>query len=327
MDGISCSSVAGGFFTIVFEVNVIDLVVQDMPCGDKKFSGDDHNDFHPVFLSYLCLMIGEPAEEAVPGPVGRPCAFDDGFLRKAFPWVMRLDFIFLDSSFLGFSPLQEARWLAVSNLLMSVPISAINDVAALSFDSRYGLQPSQLVGEIPFAYLRHLLLALLLVPFGKVEFLTQLSHDIRLSLRYDTRQSRQNVIPAVMDASVDFPDQLVRVCNALGYSADDIPVALAVHIGDTVAQADVAALHHGIQFGQLADYLLVEIEDAAVVLAELLYDIWRDKTAVRQLLHRAFRYPLRILHVALTAGKLPDEIRIDQTQPEMGRQHTPVGIQ
>ncbi len=82
MDGISCSSVAGGFLTIVFEVNVIDLVVQDMPCGDKKFSGDGHNDFHHVFLSYLCLMIGEPAEEAVPGPAGRPCAFDDGFPQE-----------------------------------------------------------------------------------------------------------------------------------------------------------------------------------------------------------------------------------------------------
>ena len=47
---------------------------------------------------------------------------------------MLLDLIFLlDSSFLGFRPLHEARWLAVSNLFMSVPISAINDVAARSF--------------------------------------------------------------------------------------------------------------------------------------------------------------------------------------------------
>ena len=47
---------------------------------------------------------------------------------------MLLDLIFLlDSSFLGFRPLHEARWLSVSNLFMSVPISAINDVAARSF--------------------------------------------------------------------------------------------------------------------------------------------------------------------------------------------------
>ena len=47
---------------------------------------------------------------------------------------MRRDLNFLlDSSFLGLSPLQAERWLAVSNLLMSVPISAINDVAVRSF--------------------------------------------------------------------------------------------------------------------------------------------------------------------------------------------------
>ena len=47
---------------------------------------------------------------------------------------MRRDLIVLfDWSLRGFSPLQEARWLAVSKWLMSVPISAINDVAALIF--------------------------------------------------------------------------------------------------------------------------------------------------------------------------------------------------
>lgn len=47
---------------------------------------------------------------------------------------MRRDLIVLfDWSLRGFSPLQEARWLAVSKWLMSVPISAINDVVALIF--------------------------------------------------------------------------------------------------------------------------------------------------------------------------------------------------
>lgn len=53
--------------------------------------------------------------------------------RYTLPWVILRDLIFLlDSSFLGLSPLHEVRWFAVSNLLISVPISAINDVAARS---------------------------------------------------------------------------------------------------------------------------------------------------------------------------------------------------
>jgi len=35
IEGISWSSVVGGFFTIKFEVNIICLVMQDMPYGHK----------------------------------------------------------------------------------------------------------------------------------------------------------------------------------------------------------------------------------------------------------------------------------------------------
>ena len=47
---------------------------------------------------------------------------------------MLLDLILLlDSSSLGLRPFHEAKWFAVSNLFMSVPISAVNDVTARSF--------------------------------------------------------------------------------------------------------------------------------------------------------------------------------------------------
>lgn len=47
---------------------------------------------------------------------------------------MRRDLIvLLDWSLRGLNPVHEERWLAVSKWLMSVPISAINDVAALIF--------------------------------------------------------------------------------------------------------------------------------------------------------------------------------------------------
>ena len=56
--------------------------------------------------------------------------------RYTFSWVMLRDLIFLlDSSFLGFRPLHDERWAAVSSLSMSVPISTINDVAERSFIS------------------------------------------------------------------------------------------------------------------------------------------------------------------------------------------------
>lgn len=62
---------------------------------------------------------------------------------------MLRDLIFLlDSSFLGFRPLHDERWAAVSSLSMSVPISTINDVAERSFIFGNGLQPFQLFGKL-----------------------------------------------------------------------------------------------------------------------------------------------------------------------------------
>lgn len=132
MEGISWSSVVGGLFTISFEVNVVDLVMQHVPYGHKQFSCHCDNHLHLVLSSHNGPVIGDSAEEAILRPAAQ-AHWMMLTLRYLLPWVVLRDLIFLlDSSFLGRRPLQEARWFAVSNLLMSVPISAINDVAARS---------------------------------------------------------------------------------------------------------------------------------------------------------------------------------------------------
>lgn len=100
-------------------------------------------------------------------------------------------------------------------------------------------------------------------------------------------------------------------------------VAFAVNIGNVVAQTYVAALQHGIKFGQLSYNLLVEVEYTAVVLTQLLDCLRRYAAAAYELLHRTLGNPLRILHVTLATRELLDEIRIGKIQFEVWRQHTP----
>ena len=102
-----------------------------------------------------------------------------------------------------------------------------------------------------------------------------------------------------------------------------ILVTLGVRIRHVVAQSDVTALHHTVELGQLAHNLRVKVEDAAVVLTQLLNTLWWYETAAYQVLQRTLRYPLGILHVALAARQLLDEVGIDKLQMEMRLKHTP----
>ena len=98
-----------------------------------------------------------------------------------------------------------------------------------------------------------------------------------------TPVSDANIVSsAVMfnNATVDFIYQNLRVCHALGYFPHHVLVALAVHVGHIVAQADIATLHHGIKFGQFANDFLVKVENAPVVLSKLLYVLRRHEAAV-----------------------------------------------
>ena len=106
-------------------------------------------------------------------------------------------------------------------------------------------------------------------------------------------------------------DEFLRGGHALAQLIHYVLVALRVGIRYVVAKPDVAALQHGIELRQLAYYLCVKVEDAAVVLPQLLDALRRHETAPNQVLQRTLRYPLGILHVALAAGQLLDEIGID----------------
>ena len=51
--------------------------MQHMPNGDKHLSCHSHQDLHLVLFSDLCLMVGEPTEEAVFLSAGCPCTLYD----------------------------------------------------------------------------------------------------------------------------------------------------------------------------------------------------------------------------------------------------------
>lgn len=95
MEGISWSSVVGGLVTIWIEVNVIDLVIQDMPYDHKQFSGYGYKHLHLVLSSYNSLMVGEPAEETVFRSTGSPCTLYDVHPQVvvAMGNLARLDFL------------------------------------------------------------------------------------------------------------------------------------------------------------------------------------------------------------------------------------------
>ena len=123
---------------------------------------------------------------------------------------------------------------------------------------------------------------------------------------------------SVDDATMYLLDELLRVGDSLTEFSHHILVALGVRVRHVVAKTDVAALHHAVEFRELAYNLRIKIEDTAVVLAQLLNTLGRNETAAHQILQCTLRYPLGILHVALAAGKLLDEIGIDKLQVEMG---------
>ncbi len=138
--------------------------------------------------------------------------------RYTFPWVMLRDLIFLlDSSFLGFRPLHDERWAAVSSLSMSVPISTINDVAERSFIFGNGLQPLQLFGKLLSANLEPFFPALFPVLLRQIRFFTQLCYHVCLGRADHAFERGEDDVFAVVadDAPVYELHQLFRVGDLL----------------------------------------------------------------------------------------------------------------
>ena len=162
---------------------------------------------------------------------------------------------------------------------------------------------------------------------GECYLLPELAHRVLLRFRDHSLQRRQDGLTSVLvhDAPVDFPDEFLRVGYAIAQIIHHVLVALRVGVRHIVAQADVAALHDTVELGQLTHNLRVEVEDAAVVLTQLLDAFGRHEAAAHQLLQRTLRYPLRILHVALATWQLLDEVGIHKLQLEVRLKNTPDG--
>ena len=187
---------------------------------------------------------------------------------------MLRDLIFLlDSSFLGFRPLHDERWLAVSDLSTSIPISAINDVAERSFIPGMVLQPFQRFRKLLLANLKHPGLALFLVLLCQVHLFTQpFYHVYPVRADYTFERGRNDVSAVVADDAPMYElHQLFRVGNSFWKTFHHGLVAFAANIGHVIAQTYVAVLQHGIRFGKLPHNLLIEVKDATVVLTQLLY--------------------------------------------------------
>lgn len=126
------SSVLGGCFDSVVEVLVRNVFSENVPCADEYLTRDGYLYFHLILLADLCLVIGKTVEETILDSLAPHEHWMMVRRRYRLPCVTRRDLkVPFDWSLRGFSPLHEVRWPTVSKCVMSVPISAISDVAAL----------------------------------------------------------------------------------------------------------------------------------------------------------------------------------------------------
>lgn len=127
----------------------------------------------------------------------------------------------------------------------------------------------------------HLRLTFILVALCEVELFAQLADDIDVCFGDDSCQGGKYYLftDAIDGASVDNRRHFRRISYALGQKTNHIFVALAVGRGHIVADADIATLEGGIQFAEFTNTLGVQVRNAAVILAELLDDVFRDIAA------------------------------------------------
>ncbi len=114
-----------------------------------------------------------------------------------------------------------------------------------------------------------------------LKLLPELAHHVLFRVRDYSRQCCQDGFSSVLvdDAPVDSFYQLLGVSGAPTQALYDLLVTLRVGVGHVVAQTQVATLHHRVKLGEFAYNLGIEVEDASVVLEQLLDNLWRDETA------------------------------------------------
>ena len=276
-------------------VAVGDIIVQDEPYGREQLSryGDLH--LHLVLAPDDALMITELAVEASLRLTGGPCAFNESFPQE----------------------------------LVAVRYAPGLYLACAFLVSRFQPAPGYKVGELPWKVLLadsvHLGLTLVLVTAGEFDLIAQLAEHVDVGLvEHASKSCHYDIMTgSICEFAMNGLRQFLGVCHAFGYQPDHFLIPLGVGIGHIVADADVAPLQGRVHLAEFANYLSVKVRDASVVLPKLLDEVARDIAAADKVFKETGGYPLRVLHIALLAGQLLDEVRVHQFQFHIRLQHAP----
>ena len=116
------------------------------------------------------------------------------------------------------------------------------------------------------------------------DFLAVLPDQVDVRLRDHSGQGGLQGILAhpVHRAPVYGREQFVGTGHAIGQQLDDFLVTPAVGRGDIAANPDIATLEQGVKLGKFVNFLLVQAEDAAVVLAHALHEGIGDETTANK---------------------------------------------
>ena len=160
------------------------------------------------------------------------------------------------------------------------------------------------------------------------DFLPVLAYQVYVHFIDNSCQSGCNYFfsDTVHRPSMDGLRQLFRIDNSFGKQFHHIFVALTVCRRYVVADTDIATLKQGIQFGQFIDLLLVQVKNASVILTHALHYLIRHETATDEILHGTFGYPGSVTDITFSAGKLLDEVGVDQLQTFYVTENAPDGI-
>ena len=109
---------------------------------------------------------------------------------------------------------------------------------------------------------------------------------------------------------MDKPDQFLGVCLPSYYRFQHGLEAFIRSGRNIVAQPEAASLHGSVKFVAVVSHVLIQIHDASVQFAHVLYVGFRHETSLDKFLQDTFCYSLGILDVTLASWQLLDEIGI-----------------
>ena len=276
-----------------------------MPDGREHFAGDRHFHFHGVLPSKDGLYVTEPGIEAIPSAARPPCAFNHCLADVLVPMGDSAGFDFSRAFLVArLEPAPGDQGCGRDEHLHVGPYFRKDGGCRTFFHAGDGLQVLVFLGERLLAEGRQPLLAFLQMLVVQFDLLAVRLDQVDVRLRDHAGQGGFQGLPAhpVHRAPVQGFHQSPGAGLALGQQPHHLLVAPAVGRGEVIADPDVASLEQGIQFGEFVHLLLVQVEDAPVVLAHALHEGFGDEASPNQVLQGAFRYPGRIPHIAFPAG-------------------------